>query len=510
MIRKKERGIMKKQNKKHSRRVRNMLLSLVLTGILLGTATYAWFIGMRTVNVSSFDVEIATTEDLKLSLNGKDWSDTVTISGDDTSPFYYDTVSYTNNTNWWAGRGLVPVSAVGVIDATSSRLVMYEKASLTPSEGGFRLMASQVPNTTSAKEVDGYVAFDLFVRNYSGRAYYHALDAAALDEEAIYLSTDSEVTVSSSGVAGAGIENSVRVAFAQIGRVIGTTADEVAATDDAAHLKITGIDCSGDGASSTSVTGICRPSTIWEPNDLFHVDGAVDWYNTSCKLRTAGTGAYTSTVCPAMVLDSTIADGVSYEYYPTYAVNQVIDGHDVDVYDGAEYNGFTSPELTAVETFTDTMKDLTGIDRPAFFYLAPNSVTKVRVYVYIEGQDVDNYDFASVGKSISVQFGFTKQRFTEDDVNYNGPELKPAIALQGGASVSIAKGTYTSYALAAVGETLGFDPTDSRGDVIPVGDVSVTENVKWDKPGTYKVTYKVTDPYTSVSVTATRTIIITG
>ena len=26
------------------------------------------------------------------------------------------------------------------------------------------------------------------------------------------------------------------------------------------------------------------------------------------------------------------------------------------------------------------------------FYLTPNSVTKIRVYIYIEGQDVDNYD----------------------------------------------------------------------------------------------------------------------
>ena len=51
--------------------------------------------------------------------------------------------------------------------------------------------------------------------------------------------------------------------------------------------------------------------------------------------------------------------------------------------------------------------------------LAPNSITKVRIYVYIEGQDVDNYDFASIGKE-TVKFGFTKERFTEDDFNYEG------------------------------------------------------------------------------------------
>ena len=82
-----------------------------------------------------------------------------------------------------------------------------------------------------------------------------------------------------------------------------------------------------------------------------------------------------------------------------------------------------------VPTFTDTMKMKPGTERPELMTLAPNSITKVRVYVYIEGQDVDNYDFASLGKKISVAFGFTKERLTGEDltgedINYDGnPEL---------------------------------------------------------------------------------------
>ena len=67
------------------------------------------------------------------------------------------------------------------------------------------------------------------------------------------------------------------------------------------------------------------------------------------------------------------------------------------------------------------MKNLEGTQRPTFMTLAPNSITKVRVYVWIEGQDIDNYDFAQLGKEISINFGFTKERYTEDDVNYDGP-----------------------------------------------------------------------------------------
>jgi hypothetical protein len=79
---------------------------------------------------------------------------------------------------------------------------------------------------------------------------------------------------------------------------------------------------------------------------------------------------------------------------------------------------FDSVEIKE-EPITDTEKAKTGIERPEFFYLAPNSITKVRVYVYLEGQDVDNYDFASLGTSIFAQFGFTKERF-------NGDEILPA------------------------------------------------------------------------------------
>ena len=75
------------------------------------------------------------------------------------------------------------------------------------------------------------------------------------------------------------------------------------------------------------------------------------------------------------------------------------------------------------------MKHLEGTARPTFMTLAPNSITKLRIYIYIEGQDVDNYDFAQIGKKIAVNFGFTKERFDDPseeakyDVNYTGPSL---------------------------------------------------------------------------------------
>ena len=400
---------MQKSGKKNNRRKKNLVLLCAFTAIILTVSTYAWFIGMRTVNVAAFEVNIASTKSLLLSIDGENWTDTLTINGDN-----YNTAAYTGNTNSW--EKLIPVSTIGEMDKTSSRMKLYEKSSMTTTPGGYRLMAYPVQNT-GAKEVKGYVAFDLFIKNFTGSKYYIEMNQA--NEEAIYLTTNSKVGVAAAGVAGTGIENSVRVAFAQIGRVIGTSTDKD---------LITGINCTGNADTetdeNTAVTGICRNATIWEPNDLAHVKNAISWYETSCKTRKAeGTDvtkidSFDTTACSGVV------DG---QYAPTYAVTKEIKESDnVDVYDGEKYNTYTKSTegetafLKEFDYFTDTEKNLKGVERPEFMSLAPNSITKVRVYIYIEGQDIDNYDFASIGKMISVNFGFTKERMEPEDIDYEG------------------------------------------------------------------------------------------
>ncbi len=440
------------KNNRKNRKIRNLVVICFLCAILIGVGTYAWFVGMKTVNVSSFDVEIATTEGLFLSMDGENWS--YELDAKNATP-------YTGNTNTWAPNGLIPVSTVGDIDSTVSRLQLYEKGSLATTKGGFRLLASRVHNYDKTEEGkngfiegDGYVAFDLFIKNISGSEYY--TENNVLNEEDIFLTTNSEVKVASSGgVAGTGIENSVRVGFAQIGRVEATPG--VASTDNITNITCTNV---AAGTDQAQVTGICRQAQIWEPNDTKHVNNAISWYETSCNTRKEDgenltlASSYNADKCSGVV------DGTSNK---TYAISRVIGiGDNVDIYDGEQYNTYLANSVaynayntavnlndtslkqtldaesaTAAEAaklaaradyklvdfpyFTDTMKNLTGTSRPTFMTLAPNSITKVRVYIWIEGQDIDNYDFASLGKKISVNFGFTKERFTEDDIEYDGP-----------------------------------------------------------------------------------------
>ena len=418
----------KKYNEKHSKKIRKLAAICLLIAIFLSVSTYAWFIGMKTVKVSEFDINIATTEGLFLSMDGSDWTYNLDVN---------EATQYENNTNKIDGVELIPLSTVGDMDSTTSRMKLFEKSSLTAVPGGYRLLSAQVNNYTDTEDTtgeyiegDGYVAFDLFVKNLSGEEYY--IENNPENEEAIYLNTNSSVTVATDGgVENTGIENSIRVAFTQLGRIENTEAPEAVST-------ITAMTCADDQEGTYPVTGICRNAQIWEPNDTDHVGNAINWYNTSCLARTAGDvdndASYTAsddgnTTCNA------IADGTAY---PTYAISRRIDVADqVNIYDGTAFNTYTANTIDyatydAAETktnyklvdypyFTDTMKDIAGADRPQFMTLAPNSITKLRVYIYLEGQDIDNYDFAQLGAKVSVNFGFTKERYTEGDIDYDGP-----------------------------------------------------------------------------------------
>jgi len=456
-----------KKNGKKSRKIRKLIITCVLSAIVLIVSTYTWFIGLQTVKVNPFEIEIATTEGLFLSTDGKNWVYNLDVN---------DTTYYEGNTNVWATDGLIPMSSVGDLDSTSSTMKLFEKASLTTSPGGYRLLASRVNNNASStkkvngvdvtvyEEGNGYIAFDLFIKNLSGNEYYEKNEVA--NEEDIFLNLGSSVTVKTNGSDNqekTGIENSIRLGFTQIGRVEATTPTV---------STITGINCTGTDMSGSSykytlgdVTGICRNAQIWEPNDTDHENNALNWYNTSCITRksegatitdkasynvatynTNGVKTADATYCYATGGNTKKHMADNGNALPTYAISREIKIADnVDVYDGAVLNTYTSNTIdyetyaAATESttpkkssyklvdfpyFTDTMKEKTGMERPTFMTLAPNSITKVRVYIWLEGQDIDNYDFASLGKTISINFGFTKERFETTDLGgYDGPDL---------------------------------------------------------------------------------------
>ena len=50
-------------------------------------------------------------------------------------------------------------------------------------------------------------------------------------------------------------------------------------------------------------------------------------------------------------------------------------------------------------------------DKKQLLKIAGNSVTKIRVYIWLEGQDVDNYDLIVNDANVAIKFGFTKDKY---------------------------------------------------------------------------------------------------
>lgn len=457
-----------------SNRAKNLLVFLLLLAILISFATYAWYLDMRTVYTTSYELSIASTESLLISLDGKKWDIEVTINESN----YHST--YEGNTNSWAVDGLIPVSSAGQIHRGTSRMIMYQKSGITATPGGYRLMASPVQNL-GAEEAKGYIAFDIFIKNFIGKQYIKELNEHT--EEAIYLTYDSDVGIASSGgVPGYGIENSLRVGFVQIGRVIGSEMNQ---------KTITGITCS----DTEEVTGICRDAVIWEPNDTAHAKGSIEYYNETCKKRTGRDirdfNSYGGKC-------KTIKDG---EYAPTYVITSPIkSSHHVDIYDGAAYNGYTkTTQLKEQSYFTDTLKELRGIDRRPIFSIAANSITKIRVYIWLEGQDIDNNSLAFKGNKISMHFAFTKDRFSMLDMAGDGyepldDEWKPVITLDPDIDeIIIGVGEELILPRATAIDKVSEDEFGNDITEYLTQRIQIINPVDINTPGVYEVEYRVSD-----------------
>ena len=131
---------------KRNRRTRNLVMVTSLSAVVLIASTYAWFTGLQSVSVEPFTVEISSADSLELSLNGEQWSDTLTLTKDNilnTGELGADKVAqkaYKTNTNNWPinqapgtsdedGKrfGLVPISTIGAMNNATSRMIMFEK-----------------------------------------------------------------------------------------------------------------------------------------------------------------------------------------------------------------------------------------------------------------------------------------------------------------------------------------------------------------------------------------------
>lgn len=351
----------KSKKKKDSRKRRLLLLILLLVGsiIMLSSATYAWFTSNRTVDVDSLNVDVRATDGLEISANAIDWSARVTI----------DDLKEAADNGYGANQlpdVLTHASSDGVVKTVGSndgRLNIFTGNTSKTEDGDYTLSLSQPGDKAKCYDDDDsgetcdavYVAYDL----------YFKLESDDDASRQIVLTSESSVTKEDSD---SGIKNTARVAFIVEG---------YATLDEYYSEELTVDDATMTGEQYIRSLNEGSESIIWEPNFADH-NGSNAKKNA---LNNYGIDLSTD------YSDSAV---------PYYGANQVCSGILLNSFKTDQTAGGCFTKVTP--TITDTSSDVN------FIVLKPG-VTKVRVYFWVEGNDVDAENSATgAGMNLNLQF----------------------------------------------------------------------------------------------------------
>ena len=325
-------------SKKSKRRadVKSSILILLLIAILLIASTYAWFTANTKVTVSSLDVYVEAKNGLQISTDAVNWKSV--ISNDDILKKAYE-----GNVNAIPNI-MEPVSTIGEVDPTTGFLKMYY-GTVTSNEvtGNSEIIASQVTETAGGPDNTNnkFIAFDLFFK----------VDA----DTHLQMTTGSNV-VPQADKDDTGLKNAARVAFLNEGYAAAGSGAE-------AYTKLKGAKNLGAGAEDHEST------FFWEPN--------ADAHTTPAQESGVSFGIATNvTPVPYYGIKSaftTVKDGTD-----KVLLSDAMKGTNTDYFAQVTPSYVTNATMATTQIFS-----------------LKAGVTKVRIYMWIEGQDIDCENSAS-------------------------------------------------------------------------------------------------------------------
>ena len=416
---------MNENKQKNSRRRLNSLILLVaFTAIMLIVSTYAWFSTQKNVSLSGLEGTVKVAEGLKISLdatrwvNGIDFKDFTEQTFIDTyvpgatleHPYQYPDPKKSDGTKIAATNvlpdELLPVSTTGAGDDISDKtMAMYE---------GTNVNGNQLYNITKKTEekASGYYAIDLFLQNSS---------KATVTVDPLQLQAGSTLTLKSSTKNTTGLQNTVRVALVQY------------ANSNDEKVKVDSTPSAEDIIAETTNTAIDSVA-IWEPNANAHVQYIVDSNNNVTWKKADVTGEnnplkdddiFKAITWQTNDAEKKIKFGLTSQV-PTYALtaacltNKELTGTDVDAEKGSIadiYNWGASASSSLAKQYTlqtttagiDVDKAfVSATDGSSPFQIPGGQYVRMRMYIWLEGQDVDCTNYASLGGGIKIDFGFSK------------------------------------------------------------------------------------------------------
>lgn len=336
-----------KKQEKRKRKLRTLVLLLFLTIIMFGTSTYAWFTANKVVTINSLDVHVEAGGGIQISTDAANWKSVITNT---------DIMNgYNYNDGAVAAVNQVPadVTAVSTNAKANSngRLNMYSSIIDNDATTGDYTIKTQLETEAGDTENVGhagttgkYIAFDIFLR----------LDS----QQTVYLTPESNVTLKVSTDQDRGLKNAARVAFVNLGHATSSTA--------AASLAAL-----NTGTSSSTI--------LWEPNFDTHTDVVVNSVAPDYSVNLSSTGTNLYAAVPYRGVNTAITTAQDLKK----TVN------------GQVQNG---TEAMTVQLQTKAAND----EYKTFYSNMPEGVTKYRVYMWIEGQDIDCENNAT-GSDISFK-----------------------------------------------------------------------------------------------------------
>ena len=347
---------------------------LLLTGVALSTATYAWFTANTLIQLGQIDVRVQATNGIQVSTDATNWKASLTT--DEIRNAYYtgSTTQFPDVTN---GDYLQPVSTSGSLTDGKFNMfygVLQTNGNITLTKanetaGSCSVATAHTPaacataSGTWSEANDAYfIAFDLFIQSNANREV-GLLPSSLVDATG----TD------------AGLKDSIRVGFV----INGTDATNTPAT---AYALAANADY-----------------TIWEPNVDAHTEKAIAQGNAT------DTFVYSYMGAQAVGTDVVLNNGTQFATVPA----QIAPGADYiiqtnEVKTAAENPAYV-PTYRRVTNVTGSGAAFTGSEwnttaeanYPTVFSVTAG-ITKVRVYIWIEGQDVDCENNASLGSAVGV------------------------------------------------------------------------------------------------------------
>ena len=362
-----------KKNKKKSE-MNAMFFIILFALVIFIISTYAWFSTQRNVSITNLNGTVEVAEGLEISLDAQNWSNGLVL-GDEEGQLDIIEDAYEGNHNIKPTE-MLPVSTLGLVGSNRTDLLMLRGTLNNSIQLNNIQQMDEKETNPDVTTYPGYFAFDVFLKNSSRQDDI---------DDVLQLNYDSSLEIMETDKSATGLQNTARVAFAKYTGTSDTMADQATILKETAGV--------GVGSSPVYISDVA----IWEPNSNDHVEYVVQNNN---KITGAGSGFNATTQMDTYALtDSSLSQSIA----------------DIYKWDGSERLLQKQNVLQTTKTSTEDYSIAEGVqnlvstsDGTTEFGIAPNKICRIRIYLWLEGQDVDCINYASHGGGVKVNIGLVK------------------------------------------------------------------------------------------------------